>query len=202
MHPGVEWNFTPAMNYWEFERAGETGLSIAYDNQRIKYNSFMTLGPGGYNLYPGVTSLGIYAYGKYLGPAESYGLMGRSKSIFGNAAASLGYVYVPDNSGTNYLGPVLACQCEMPCYCDIINGDLGDYEYENQCHSNCCPDYYYSICCQPDTNPAPTSIPPFQVSCLYSINNCQCPSGSHQVACPWIVGGEHQCKLIVKYLLV
>ena len=183
-HPGDEWRFTPKHNYWEFERAGETGLSIAYNNRRIKYNSFMTLGPGGYNLYPGVTSLGIYAYGQYLGPSESYGLMGRSSSIFGStsAVAGVGTIY-------NYLGPVLACQCEMPCYCDIINGDQGDYEYENQCHSNCCPDYYYYICCQPNTNPAPTSIPPFQASCLYSINNCQCPIGSHQVACPWIVGG-------------
>ena len=197
-HPGAKWHFTPFNNYWEFERAGETGLSIAYNSKRVKYNSFMTLGPGsnllanilsGYNLYPGVTSLGIYAYGQMLGPAESYGLMGRSVSIFGNIAGAGGFTYVPDNMFSNYLGPVLACQCEMPCYCDIINGDQGDYETQMQCHSNCCPDYYHYICCQPDTNQPPTSIPPFQVSCLYNINNCQCPIGSHQVACPWIVGG-------------
>ena len=155
----------------------------------------MTLGPGAYNLYPGVTSLGVYVYGQYLGPSSAYGLVGRDGN-FGTP--------VPQFGGTTYkyLGAQLACMCEMPCYCDIINGDQGDYETQNQCHSNCCPEFYYYICCQPDTNPAPTSIPPFQVSCLYSITNCQCPSGSHQVACPWIVGGEHQCKLIAKYLLV
>ena len=179
-HPGDDWAFTPFHNYWEFERRGETGVVEAYNGSTIRYNSFMTLGPGAYNLYPGVTSLGIYAYGQHLGPAKAYGLMGRSVSIHGNtsAVAGVGTVY-------NYLGPVLACQCEMPCYCEIINGDQGDYEFQNQCHSNCCPNYYYYICCQPDTNSGPTSIPPFQASCLYNLTNCQCPTGSHQVPCPW-----------------
>ncbi len=136
----------------------------------------MTLGPRAvpFNLMPWKPDAGVN-----YGGDNKYGLVGRT---------TVGIDTTGNLISTKYgYGNNLYCQCEMPCYCDILNGDQGDYEFENQCHNNCCPDYYYYICCQPDTNPAPTSIPPFQVSCLYSISNCQCPPGSHQVACPWIV---------------
>ena len=168
-----EWRFTPYNNYCEFERKGEMDCNqTAYKSWR--YNSFMTLGGLPLNLMPWKPDAGVN-----YGGDNKYGLVGRT---------TVGIDTTGNLISTKYgYGNNLYCQCEMPCYCDILNGDQGDYEFENQCHNNCCPDYYYYICCQPDTNPAPTSIPPFQVSCLYSISNCQCPPGSHQVACPWIV---------------
>ena len=83
------------------------------------------------------------------------------------------------------MGGVFECQCSLPCHCVPINGLLGDHLLETQCLGNCCPDHYYEICCQSNNTP-PTPMP-LIVGCLNTATSfiCTCPSGYHQVGCPW-----------------